>query len=237
MIIKEISEEKESVNNSNIQDDENLNNKLLNMVNILEDYKKRNYLYFYEYFFNILDSYTNENDDNKDNTNVHKNIFKNILNNFNHPNISNSSNKKKKKIKNFSYENAKNTNKNIYDDNNIYNSNENSEENKKHYKRNLFRDIQKTKLIKNKNDEDKYFLGNINIIRNKLHNLSLNNDLSKKSNSSRDYLNKRKIYDEYKFDLLRKYIIKFILKRKQNKNSVKSNNENEQKRIEENNIV
>ena len=237
MIIKEISEEKESVNNSNIQDDENLNNKLLNMVNILEDYKKRNYLYFYEYFFNILDFYTNENDDNKDNANVHKNIFKNILNNFNYPNISNSSNKKKKKIKNFSYENTKNTNKNIYDDNNIYNSNENSEDNKKHYKRNLFRYIQKTKLIKNKNDEDKYFLGNINIIRNKLYNLSINNDLSKKSNSSRDYLNKRKIYDEYKFDLLRKYILKFILKRKQNKNSVKGNNENEQKRTEENNIV
>ena len=49
-ILKEISEEKES----NEQEEGNLNNKLSNMIDILEEFKKQNFLFFYKFFFNIL---------------------------------------------------------------------------------------------------------------------------------------------------------------------------------------
>ena len=54
IMMNEISEEKESFNLSNIQDDENSMNKLINMVNIIELFSKKIIYYFYHIFFNLL---------------------------------------------------------------------------------------------------------------------------------------------------------------------------------------
>ena len=56
IMMNEISEEKESFNLSNIQDDENSMNKLINMINIIELFCKKNINYFYQIFFNTLKS-------------------------------------------------------------------------------------------------------------------------------------------------------------------------------------
>ena len=54
IIMNEISEEKESVNLSNIQEDQNLLNKLLNMINIIECFYNQNLIYFYQKFLYSL---------------------------------------------------------------------------------------------------------------------------------------------------------------------------------------
>ena len=65
LIMNEIIEEKESFYFSNIQDDENDVNKLLNMINIIEYFCKQQLLYLYNHFFNSLKyiiNYSNNSD-------------------------------------------------------------------------------------------------------------------------------------------------------------------------------
>ena len=54
IMMNEISEEKESLYLSNIQDDETALNKLISMINVLELYQKKNILYLYQKFFDSL---------------------------------------------------------------------------------------------------------------------------------------------------------------------------------------
>ena len=56
MIMNEISEEKESLNISNIQGDEKYINKLFNMIVLLEHYNRRWLIYYYQLFFNVLNT-------------------------------------------------------------------------------------------------------------------------------------------------------------------------------------
>ena len=168
LIMKEISEERESQNNSN-NDDENLNNCISNMVNILEGYKKQNILYFYNYFFNSINNY--------DKDLPHKKIFKNILTNF----------------QNFDFYNNKN---NIYysNENSEYENSKTSRKIKEHWKRNLFHDIEKIKVEKNNfNEDDNSFSGKINIDRKKMNNFNIYNNLTIKCNSTRGRLSTEEI--------------------------------------------
>ena len=66
--MKEISEEKESFNNSYAQDNETLKNNLINMMNILEGYNKKYHIYFEQNFFEILQN-KEQNNDEQNNTN------------------------------------------------------------------------------------------------------------------------------------------------------------------------
>ena len=66
--MKEISEEKESFNNSYAQDNETHKNNLINMINILEGYNKKYHIYFEQYFFEIFQN-KEKNNDEQNNTN------------------------------------------------------------------------------------------------------------------------------------------------------------------------
>ena len=79
MMMNEISEEKESFNLSNIQEDENDLNKLLNMFNIIEYFYKQKLIYFYHQFFNSLKyifNYSSNKKDSKGRNNSEEKILK-----------------------------------------------------------------------------------------------------------------------------------------------------------------
>ena len=63
--MNEISEEKDSLYLSNIQDDENAINKIINMINTMEYYYKKKIFYYYNIFFNSLKYISNLTDTNK----------------------------------------------------------------------------------------------------------------------------------------------------------------------------
>ena len=211
--MKEISEEKESID-SNIQE-ENLNIKLSNMINILEEYKKQNFLFFYKFFFNLLNFQNN----NKINTLAQKKVFKNILENFQDYN---------KNIKN-------NENNCIIDKNKI-----NNFKTKEYWKRNLFPEISKENSY---NDNENDLSLNINIARKKLFDLNKNKKQSKRSNSTEpSIINHNKFERKKNIELKRKIKLKsiimnefkkhyFIIWKKKNGKEIKNN----KKKEEENN--
>jgi len=63
--MNEISEEKDSLYLSNIQDDENAINKIINMINTMEYFYKKKIFYYYNIFFNSLKYISNLTDTNK----------------------------------------------------------------------------------------------------------------------------------------------------------------------------
>ena len=73
MPINEISEEKESVGFSNIQDDENSINKIFNLVNVIEYYYRRNIIFFYNLFFKSLKYLTDTDITNSKGRNMYNN--------------------------------------------------------------------------------------------------------------------------------------------------------------------
>ena len=197
--IKNIIKENYSSENSNLQDDNSKNNKILNIINIIEEYKNKNYLYFYKFFFNQLNNIYIKNN----NSELHRNnVFKNILDNF-----KNTDNKKLLKIKNIY-----NINKNDIVDENIYIS-----DRKEHWKRNLFPDQSKDNKEKN---NKKYNNDNINIMRKKLLDLNQKNNISsKRKNSIEEFINKiknvKKKYDKNEqMELYKNKIIRNIIMRK-----------------------
>ena len=88
-VLKEISEEKES----NEQEEGNLNNKLSNMIDILEEFKKQNFLFFYKFFFNIF-ILNYESYKNKDNKNIDDFLNNKDNNCENNDSVNNSPNNK-----------------------------------------------------------------------------------------------------------------------------------------------
>ena len=186
--MKEISEEKES-NDSNIQE-ENLNIKLSNMINILEEYKKQNFLFFYKFFFNLLNLQNNNNIDSL----TQNQVFKNILQNF------------------------QNNNKNINNDENIYIDNKNTMDNNKNKelsKGNVFPDIYQENSYNYNYENDSS--GNINIARKKLFDLNKNKESSKRSNSTEPSVvnhNNDKSEIKKKIEIKRKDKLNLIIMRK-----------------------
>ena len=224
LIMKEISEERDSQNNSNDEDDI-LNNIITNMVNILEGYKKQNILYFYNYFFNSVNFY------DKDLT--HKNIFKNILTDFQNYDAYNKYN-----FNNNSYYSNENSN-NLFGNEN----NKTTRKGREHWKRNLFLDIAKIKIVKKyheDNEDENYLSGKINFDREKMNNFNLNN-LVTKCNSTRGRLSKSEIQkreineknkkQEKKIILLKQIILKNNKKIERKYFSLWKHNENRQNNI------
>jgi hypothetical protein len=182
--VKEISEENESNNNSIIEKDEKMYNKLLNMVNILEKFRNENILYFKEHFFNQI-STCNSNINLE--TLTQKDIFNNIKNNFQTLEINILSDN----------DNIYNLSSFIKDDNNKEddeNENQNNKYNKtgENWKNNLNNNlIGKDKSFNN--EEENYFSGNIKMVRKKLLNFNKINDICKKRNSVRVKIKKNKL--------------------------------------------
>ena len=73
--MKEISEEKESFNNSYAQDNEALKNNLINMMNLLDRFNKKYIIYFEKHFFEILLNKEQNNTNHKINDNCRRNLF------------------------------------------------------------------------------------------------------------------------------------------------------------------
>ena len=229
--MKEISEEKESKDNSNSQEEEYLNNKLSNVVNILKEYKKQMLLYFYKYFFLILNSGRNKNK-----IIISQNqVSKNILNNFQ------KCDSQKLCLNGNNTYNRNELDKNVINDKKGHKSNQkdsNNENSKEDLKRNLFPYISKvnTKNINKDKDEKKNFYGN---------NIFKINDSSKISNYldiNLDKLNNDEKLNEK--DGIEKNKLKLIVMKKFEKHYFKvwknnkylKNNENEKNNDDDKNI-
>ena len=121
------------------KEDLNISNKIIDMIKIIEKYKKQNILYLYKYFFDILKKAYNLNLISLS----HKKIFKNIKNSFNKRNDIDIS-----KISNKIIES--NENENDYSqDNNSDKENitiKNNNHKKEYWKRNLYQEINIPKL-------------------------------------------------------------------------------------------
>ena len=77
--MNEISEEKDSLYLSNIQEDDNAINKIINMINIMEYYYKKKIFYYHNKFFNSLKYISNLTDENKSNGRNKNNNNKNMI--------------------------------------------------------------------------------------------------------------------------------------------------------------
>ena len=213
--MKEISEEKESY--SNILEDENINNKILNLIKILEDYKKRNIFYFYQLFFNLM-NYQHNEDLSKENINT---------------NIQNESN-------NYIYNHINNNKYDIDDDENI-NENENGnmlneENNQEFWKTNSFQDLPKSNIniVKNNKKNNKFLNRREEIINNNnIENKNVNNNIQKNKkieNIEEEKLDEdNKKYFEEKLKNIKKYFINYVLKIKKIKETDKNINKRERK--------
>ena len=218
--VKEISEENDSINNSIIDKDENMYNKLFNMINVLEKYKSENILYLKEHFFDQMLNY-----DSNININIEsltqRDIFNNIKNNFQTLDISNlSDNDNNYNLSSF----IKDDNNKEEDENEIQTNNYNKtgENWRNNLKNNL---LAKDKSLNN--EEENYFSGNIKMDRKKLLNFNKINDICKKRNSVRVKIEKNKLLKNVikdkdpeakkeEFELRRKNKLKLIILRKMN---------------------
>ena len=216
--VKEISEENDSINNSIIDKDENMYNKLLNMINVLEKYKSENILYLKEHFFDqMLNCDSNINIE----TLTQRDIFNNIKNNFQALEISNlSDNDNNYNLSSF----IKDDNNKEDDENEIQTNNYNKtgENWRNNLKNNL---LAKDKSLNN--EEENYFSGNIKMDRKKLLNFNKINDICKKRHSVRVKIEKNKLLKNVikekdpeakkeEFELRRNNKLKLIILRKMN---------------------
>ena len=219
-MMKEISEEKESF----IQDDD-FNSKMSNMIGILEDLKKQYISYFYNYFFNLINSISNNGNNIEKKSNNANNIFKNGNENGYKINEVNEKENLKRNLYPEYEENYNNSQKAIKEK--FYKNNNNKNQDKEMKKQNKLKNILMNKL----NNIKRYYLTKWKKKCNNNINDNKDRESSEKKNSEEKELDegKKEFNKKNKEQKLnRNNLISFPLKNNKKKDKHIIINENEE---------